>query len=425
MLENEGKSTTIQSSQNKLLINEGLISYINSISDLIKDYYKTTTSINKNKNTLINNLENELNSSVSAPNNIPKKLKDIIAAFKEDIISDDKNLTLFFENMKTIFRKMKDRHQQLKNTSLSLNNESMNNMKNETDLQKSKISLIEQQLTAEHILNQKLKNEIVKLKKDHEIEISKLSETNTKLSLNLINKQKEIVNLQKETLDKSSQKEISTSDIKIPKNLSESVNKIIENYKMENEQLKLKQDNFKEKIQEFDNINKNITNKLNILNELYNEVMEEKKHLIEEIASKDIKLVKLQYENEKFKDEIDKLNNIKLSSGVFDDDDNGSDMKDKFIQLSKKLKQEKQEKNEMKEELDKIKEENNKYKNKLLVMGINYIGGEEFKINHDEVIEKLKDEIEQLKERNQTLSEGLESLTSQFWINTNQGDKNK
>ena len=148
--------------------------------------------------------------------------------------------------------------------------------------------------------------------------------------------------------------------------------------------------------------------------------MEEKKQLIDEIAAKDIKIIKIQYENEKYKEEIDKLNNIKLSSGIFEDDNIESNMKDQFIQLNKKLKQEKQEKNEIKEELSKIKNENDKYKNKLLTLGFNYIGGEEVQITRDEIIEKLKDEIDQLKQRNQTLSEAFESLSTQFWNNNNQ-----
>ena len=422
--ENERNSTQINISQNTLFCNDEFISYINTLSDSIKEYYRAATNSNKNKNIFINNLENELN-SLNSSNNIYIKIKDSISILKKEINTDDNNLKLFYEDLKIIFKKMKDKHQQLKNNSLNLNMENFKKTKSEIDLQKTKISFIEQQLSDEHAINQKLKNEISKLKKEHEIEIYKLTETNTKLSLNLIKKQKELVNLQKETMDKSKEIDNLKSNNNAPKKLSESVNKILENYKMENEQLKLKQDTFKEKIKEFDNLNKNITNKLNTLHELYKELMEEKKQLIEEIAAKDIKLIKIQYENEKYKDEIDNLNNIKLSNGVFDDDNNESNMKDKFIQLNKKLKQEKQERNELKEELSKIKDENEKYKNKLLTLGINYIGGEEVQITGDEIVEKLKDEIEQLKQRNQTLSEAFESLSTQFWNNNNQDDINK
>ena len=208
-------------------------------------------------------------------------------------------------------------------------------------------------------------------------------------------------------------------------NLIEIFNKIIENYKAENELLKNKQKNFEDKMKEVDNINKDINYKLSSLQELYTQLMEEKKQLIEEIALKDIKIIKILFEKEKYKDEIDKLNDIKLSTGFLDEDNNNeSNIKDKFIQLNKKLKQEKEEKKDLKEEIEKLKSECEKYKNKLLSLGVNYIAGQEVEISKENIIENLTEQIEQLKQKNQTLSEAFESLTSQFWNNNNtQNDK--
>lgn len=342
---------------------------------------------------------------------------------------------------------MKDKQQALKNISANPNNDNMQNIKGDSDSLKNKIIILEKQLSEHKAMNLKLKDENLKMKNEHQLEVSKLSETNTKLSLTLVKKQKELVNLQKETLDKSQELESlklsikskeneekkslinsikslieeddTSSSYKPLSNLSESVNKIIENYKTENEQLKIKQQNFEQKIKEVDNINKDITYKLNTLQELYMKLMDEKKQLIEEIAAKDIKIIKILFENEKYKEEINNLNNIKLSTGFLDDDNNESNIKDRFIQLNKKLKQEIQEKDGLKEDLEKFKEENEKYKKKLLSFGIKCIGGEEVQISHDEIIENLNEEIEQLKQRNQTLSEAFESLTSQFWNKNN------
>ena len=436
------------SNQNKLLFNDEFVSYINSLSDSIKEYFKVTSNVNKNKNILINSLENELNPLIEFQSNESKKIKDTISLLKLEINSDEKNLSLFFEDMKILFKKMKVKQQTLKNTAVNLNYDFPQSQKNELDSLVNKISLLEKQISDDSQSNKKLKDEHDKLKNNYQLEISKLSETNTKLSLSLVKKQKELVNLQKEILEKNQEIENFKGSIKSKENeekaslinsiksifeeedihnsykplnnLSASVNKIIENYKAENELLKNKQKNFEDKMKEVDDINKNINYKLNSLQELYNQLMEEKKQLIEEIAVKDIKIIKILFEKEKYKDEIDKLNDIKLSTGFLDEENNNdSNIKDKFIQLNKKLKQEKEEKKELKEENEKLKSETEKYKNKLLSLGVNYIAGQEVEISKENVVENLIEQIEQLKQKNQTLSEAFESLTSQFWNDNN------
>ena len=436
------------SSQNKLLFNDEFVSYINSLSDSIKEYFKVTSNVNKNKNILINSLESDLISLMEFQTNESKKVKDTISLLKLEINSDEKNLSLFFEDMKILFKKMKVKQQALKNNAINSNYEAPPNPKSDIDSLTNKISLLEKQISDDNQSNKKLKDEHDKLKNSYQLEISKLSETNTKLSLSLVKKQKELVNLQKEIFEKTQEienfkKSIKSKDneektslinsiksifeedeihnsYKPLNNFSESVNKIIENYKAENELLKNKQKNFEDKMKEVDNINKDINYKLSSLQELYTQLMEEKKQLIEEIAVKDIKIIKILFEKEKYKDEIDKLNDIKLSTGFLEDDNNNeSNIKDKFIQLNKKLKQEKEEKKDLKEEIEKLKSECDKYKNKLLSLGVNYIAGQEMEISKENIIENLTEQIEQLKQKNQTLSEAFESLTSQFWNNNN------
>ena len=429
--QNESKQN---SNQNKLYMKEDFISCINSISDSIKNLWMLTSNINKKENNLINTLEKE---TISSPINI-ESIKNNISKLKIEMNLSRKNFSTFFENMKIIFKKMKDRQIELRD------NQSKNAPAPIPQIKEN--SNIENQISDQSKILKELQNENKKLKKYYELEIATIRETNQKLSLKLLNSQKEILNIQKENITKSQEidnlklsiksregeeraslinsiKSILVEDDNIDysksrNNLSESVNKILDDYKDENEQLKLKQKNFEEKIKEMENTNKNISSRLKILQHLYNDLMIEKRELNEEVVAEKIKIIKLQFENDKYKNELDNINNIKLSTGIIDENKNESEIKVKLLQLNKKLKQEKQQSEDLKEELTKIKNDNEKYKKKLLGLGVNYIGGQEVEINRDDVIEKLNDEIEQLKEKNKTLSEAFETLCNQqFWNN--------
>lgn len=420
--------------QNKLYMKEDFISCINSISDSIKNLWMLTTNINKKENNLINTLEKE---TISSPINI-ESIKNNISKLKIEMNLSRKNFSTFFENMKIIFKKMKDKQIELRD------NQSKNAPAPIPQIKEN--SNHENQISDQSKILKELQNENKKLKKDYELEIATIRETNQKLSLKLLNSQKEILNIQKENITKSQEidnlklsiksregeeraslinsiKSILVEDDNIDysksrNNLNESVNKILDDYKDENEQLKLKQKNFEEKIKEMENTNKNISSRLKILQHLYNDLMIEKRELNEEVVAEKIKIIKLQFENDKYKNELDNINNIKLSTGIIDENKNESEIKVKLLQLNKKLKQEKQQSEDLKEELTKIKNDNEKYKKKLLGLGVNYIGGQEVEINRDDVIEKLNDEIEQLKEKNKTLSEAFETLCNQqFWNN--------
>lgn len=421
----------LNQNQDNLILKDDFIGYINALSDSIKEYWKVTMNVNKNKSYLINTLEKEVNS----PDIDLSSIANNIYQLKLEIESSINNISLFSEDMKILFKKMKEKQIELK-TNISQkaqpqkynNNDNIGNQQYE-DLKKLKDLEIE---------NKKLKNK-------HELEILKITESNKNLSLKLINLQNELTNIQKENITKSQEIESLKLSIKSHEgeerkslinsiksivedndstiynqninNLSESFNKILERYKNENEQLKLNQKNFQEKIREVNNINQDISSRLQIMQNLYNNLMTEKKELIDKIVAKDIKIIKLEFENSKYKNEIDNLNNIKLSTGIIDDDKNESEIKTKLIQLNKKLKQEKQEGEKLKEELTKIKNEKEKYQQKLLVLGIDYKDEHEIKINRDDIIEKLSNENEKLKEKNKTLSEAFETLCSQSWNN--------
>ena len=435
MQPNQNESNhNLNQNQNKLYMKEDFISCINSISDSIKNLWMLTSNINKKENNLINTLEKE---TISSPINI-ESIKNNISKLKIEMNLSRKNCSTFFENMKIIFKKMKDKQIELRD------NQSKNAPAPIPKIKENNNQ--ENQISDQSKIIKELQNENKKLKKDYELEIATIRETNQKLSLKLLNSQKEILNIQKENITKSQEidnlklslkntegeeraslinsiKSILVEDDSIDysksrNNLSESVNKILNDYKDENEQLKLKQINFEEKIKEMENTNKNISSRLKILQHLYNDLMKEKRGLNEEVVAGKIKIIKLKFENDKYKNELDNINSIKLSTGIIDENKNESEIKVKLLQLNKKLKQEKKQSEELKEELTKIKNDNEKYKKKLLGLGVNYIGGQEVKINRDDAIEKLNDEIEQLKEKNKTLSEAFETLCNQqFWNN--------
>jgi hypothetical protein len=114
----------------KALINDSLIEYINTLSDSIREYYKVSKNVNKNKNMLVNLAENEINKSklvlndifnkkeinendINSFNTIIAKINDIFDKIKLNIVSEDNNLIYFFEDAKILFKKMKEKRQEI------------------------------------------------------------------------------------------------------------------------------------------------------------------------------------------------------------------------------------------------------------------------------------------------------------------------
>lgn len=114
----------------KALINDSLIEYINTLSDSIREYYKVSKNVNKNKSMLINLVETEINKSklilndifnkkeinendINSFNTIIVKIIDIFGKIKLNISSEDNNLIYFFEDAKILFKKMKEKRQEI------------------------------------------------------------------------------------------------------------------------------------------------------------------------------------------------------------------------------------------------------------------------------------------------------------------------
>ena len=109
----------------EVFLNDDFIKYINALSESIKEYYIVTKNTNKNKIILLNIIEKKLNESESMSNiifnannedydkfqsynEIYKNIFEFFKNLKENVISDEKNLSSFFEDAKLIFKKMKD-----------------------------------------------------------------------------------------------------------------------------------------------------------------------------------------------------------------------------------------------------------------------------------------------------------------------------
>ena len=520
---------------NKFMDNSKLLLEMEKLRDLNKKYELKIKKLNIDLKKYQSELDSRSSNNINSKENILKSQDEfsgnkdkIISSLKEELKKNNKNYSELFNNFKNCqnqIKKLQEDNNKLskqnepdknlihklnklvkENSILKNNIESLKtnniypysdsnfklnpksnefdinnkNQKMEVDSLKKNIEIIKKQLVEEQTKNKELLNEGLALKNKHEIELSQLSKRNTELSTILINKQNELLNLQKESLDKTKQIEnlkisISSKDdqekqkilesiksifeqensmSKPWNNLNESVNRILENYKYENEQLRT---NYHEKINYFQEQLKNAKNELlekvqanieieskskkqiNDIKNDYNKKMEEVEHknqiidhylnlcqevnnnlmsritqLNQKVSAKEMKIIQIQDENKQLKEKIEELYNLKnsnnLSSENFD-----LKLKEENIELTKKLDEQKQTNERLKEELKKISNEHDKYQNILLAHGVKVVGEHEFPISRDEAFEKLTDQIEQLKEQNDSLRDMLETITKEFF----------
>lgn len=101
------------------VINDEFVNYINSLSDSIREYYKVSKNITKNKTILVNAIENEVNLSESilfnednttmnkaqSLANATENIKKNLSKLKLNVNSGDKNLLLFLRMPKLFSRK--------------------------------------------------------------------------------------------------------------------------------------------------------------------------------------------------------------------------------------------------------------------------------------------------------------------------------
>ena len=366
-------------------------------------------------------------------------------------------------------------------SSLKLEKEKINQkyIKEKEDLNK-KILVIEKKLSDEQFKNQELKNENSILINKHELELSQLSKRNTELSKILIDKQNVLLNLQKEILEKTKEIEnlkysikdsqdnqkfiesiityLGESSVKNSSvnnrpwnNLNESLNRILENYKNENQTLKIEfhekikyyqeqlkkaknellekieanmendfknkkeiydiKNNFDKKMEEVKHKNKIIDHYLNLCQEANNNLMNRITQINQKVSAKEMKIIQLQEEKQELKEKIEELYNLKDSNNLNDID---LKLKEDNINLNKRLDKQNQINEKLKEELKVISNEHNIYHKRLLSLGIKFIGVHESEISKDEGFDILKHEIIQLKGQNENLKSVIESITKDF-----------
>ena len=376
-------------------------SNIITMSELIKEYFELSNNLKKNKNIHINSLEKEINATVLNKS----KLHKICSLIKIDSSSEYENLSLFSENIHNILYDIKKIYEKIKQNLLNISKLKELNYKYESEI--SKIVKI----------NQNMKNKIDDLQ-------NKISEKSSQIKILQTSIKNVCPNENISLLDSINlllNEEIEDNQIKPWRNFNKSINRILDNYKIENEQLKLKQKNFEEQLKEMKNEKMNVESQFNLFREYYNKLNEEKKLLNSQIAAKDIKLIGMELEIEKYKKEKEKLNNSMISSLILEDNDGIMEIKEKFINLKKELTKEKEEKKEIKEEKEKLKYENNKMKKKLLELGIKYdLGGEEINVSKNEIIKEYDDKIENLEQKIKTYKEALDICSSQLFNSNNE-----
>ena len=207
---------------------QNLININNNNNEIIKD------ELILNKDNIISSLKEDLSKSnkkisqlVDEKNILQAKIKQMIES-KEPSRNNNNNIYNKFNNL------IKE-NDKLKSIIESMNSElnSYINLKKQNNLFKNKISFLEKKLNEEQTKNEKIKNENIILLKNEQNKQNKqeseLSKRNTELSLSLINKQNEIINLQKENLDKS--KEIENLKISINNRDNNEKEKLLESIK--------------------------------------------------------------------------------------------------------------------------------------------------------------------------------------------------
>ena len=491
---------------NEDFLNEKFVKYINNLSDSIKEYYKLSTNNNIYTTILVNDIEKVLNSSapisniiyninnVPSHNEVSKKINENFKKLKENINSEELNLKKFFEDAKFIFKKMKNKRKEYIQNKLikQMNpdahqkiNTDMSNIRQkfikEIDTLNKQILVIKKQLSDEQLKNHELKKENNMLKNKHEFELSQLSKRNTELSKSLMNNQNELLNLQKEILDKTKEIEIlkkssinnqdsqkliesiksvfeecsiknSKNSVNKPwNNLNESLNRILENYKNENQKLKIDfhekiayyqeqlkktknellekmqinmendirskkeiddiKNDYDKKMEEVNNKNRIIDNFINLCQEANNNLMNRIRQINQKVSAQEMKIYQLEEENQELNEKIRELYNLKDSHNLNDID---LGLKEENINLKKNLEEQNQTNEDLREEIKVISNERDSYHRRLLSLGIKYIGVHESKITRDEGFELLNDEVKQLKEQNETLKDMIETLIKDF-----------
>ena len=131
--ENKRKRGSLNMNLNKDILNTKFISYINRLSDSITEYYNVSINIFQNKNIIIKSLEQEIN-NLKNKNNLSKEFKELFNELKININSNKINFINFFEDVQITFNEIKKYQNIIKNNKMDQRNFiiSNSNLKNNT-----------------------------------------------------------------------------------------------------------------------------------------------------------------------------------------------------------------------------------------------------------------------------------------------------
>ena len=458
---------------------------INNLNNSITKYYNLTNNSLDNIDNIISTCEKELNTSGQKnPSDFIKKIKESFDLVKSNIKENKNNLSNFFEDAKKFFNKAQKDFVMIKKKSKPITNININNILYKKQVSENHIKNLDNPFSNKSnytkIAPKNNNSKTATKKKENSMNITdinlnkfnpiehnsttsntsttsnqhrtQLSEINKRMSLDLNIKRKEIEKLRKELESKDKEieslksnlnskdeqgkkslvesirtifeKDSSSDSYKPWNSLSESVNKILDNYRKENELLKKDKIIFKETINYLQNeliknvqLNSEIKNNNKIqmeylkneynkmiseinkkgkeLQYMYDRTNEEKEKLKGEIAAKEMTILNLQIE----------IENIKSSNDLLIDK-NESNLKTQIIDLNKKI-----------EEQNKtIKEINEKYVNATIELG-QLKKNVENKFRTDNINDDMNSENEMLKRENEDLKEKIENL--KFMLNSN------
>ena len=396
----------------------------------LKNCYKSESNYSERLNELIkeNNhlknsieiLKNDIDSSKYPQSDLNVKInpKD----YETNSTDLQKDIDYLKKKISVIEKKLSDekqRNQELQSESI--------NLKNKHELELSELSKRNTELS-KNLINKQ--NELLNLQRES---LDKTKEIeNLKLSINSRNKSKDSQEKQMLLESIKSYFEQEGSLNKPWSNLNESLNRILENYKNENrllrtnyhEKIKYYQDQLKntkneiyenflkmmdiknqnekeindikndydKKTEEVNHKNQIIDHYLNLCQEANNNLMNRICQINQKVSAKEMKIIQLQEENQQLKEKIEELYNIKEN---INSKDKSIDLKlkEENKELSKKLDEQNQANEKLKEELKTITNEHDLYHQRLLSVGIKFIGLNEFQTTRDEGFEILNDEI--------------------------------
>ncbi len=416
---------------------------INYLNELITKYDNLLNNSTDNINNIITTFEDEFNKSRQIgqiPSDVIKLLKDSFDAVKSNM-NDNKNyLNYFFTDLKKYLKRMEkdclitkvrsklminNAYKKQISENMHLDNLFSNKTNINNNMRKSNTTTYKRYNTTSNTSYDTIKSttdndkfcqtyrntNISNISNKSTKCYIQLSDINRKLSLELNDKIKKIEKFKSEIESKNKEIEIlkntlnnkgnqekkelvesifekdnSTNSYKPWNALSESVNRIMDNYKIENEILKKDKRIFQEKINylqnelinkiqtnleiknEYNKIISDIKNKAKELEYLYNKINEEKDQLKVEIAEKELQIFQLQIQME----DIKNTNNILI-------DKNESDLKMQINELNKNI------------------EEKNKYAKNII--------DKEKQLRLDNINEDL---IKELKKENKDLKKDIE-----------------